>query len=85
VNHAALMRRFHGVVFRAHNPRWAFAPTSGEGAARHGGRFNPPGTLALYTALSPKTAWTEAQQGFPFLPYRLPTVSHPPVLFTSQA
>lgn len=66
MSHAALMRRFHGVVFRAHNPRWAFAPTSGEGAARHGGRFNPPGTLALYTALSPKTAWTEAQQGFPF-------------------
>lgn len=63
---AALMRRFTGIVFRAHNPRWAFAPTSGEGAARHGGRFNPPGTPALYTALSPKTAWTEAQQGFPF-------------------
>ena len=63
---AALMRRFKGIVFRAHNPRWAFAPTSGEGAARHGGRFNPPGVSALYTGLSPKTAWTEAQQGFPF-------------------
>lgn len=63
---AALARRFTGVVFRAHNPRWAFAPTSGEGAARQGGRFNPPGAPALYTALTPKTAWTEAQQGFPF-------------------
>jgi RES domain-containing protein len=59
-------RRFAGLAYRAHNPRWAYAPTSGEGAARHGGRFNPRGTPALYVALDPKTAWMEAQQGMPF-------------------
>ena len=63
---AAPARPFAGLVYRAHNPRWAYAPTSGEGAARHGGRFNPRGTPALYTALDPKTAWMEAQQGMPF-------------------
>ncbi|MGH7080457.1 MAG: RES family NAD+ phosphorylase [Acetobacteraceae bacterium] len=58
--------RLRGVVYRAHNPRWAFTPTSGEGAARHGGRFNPPAMPALYTSLRMETAWLEAQQGFPF-------------------
>lgn len=57
---------FKGTVYRAHHPRWAYAPESGEGASRHGGRFNRPGTLALYTALRPETAWLEAQQGFAF-------------------
>jgi RES domain-containing protein len=59
-------RPFDGIVYRAHNPRWSYAPTSGEGAARHGGRFNPRGLPALYTSLDPKTAWMEAQQGMPF-------------------
>lgn len=59
-------RPFVGLVYRAHNPRWAFAPASGAGAARHGGRFNPRGTPALYTSLDPRTAWMEAQQGLPF-------------------
>jgi RES domain-containing protein len=58
--------RLIGLVFRAHNPRWSFAPLSGEGAARYGGRFNPPGTQALYTARSPEGAWREGQQGFAF-------------------
>ena len=58
--------RFEGLVYRAHNPRWAFEPTSGEGAARFGGRFNPTGTPALYTSLRIETAWLEAQQGFVF-------------------
>jgi RES domain-containing protein len=35
--------RLTGLVYRAHNPRWSFAPYSGEGAARYGGRFNPVG------------------------------------------
>ncbi len=54
------------IVYRAHNPRWAFAPDSGVGAALSGGRFNPVGMAALYTSLRVETAWLEAQQGFPF-------------------
>ena len=57
---------FDELVYRAHNPRWAYLPTSGEGAARHGGHFNRQGLPALYTALDITTAWLEAQQGFPF-------------------
>ena len=38
-------------VVRAAKPEWAYAPSSGEGAARHGGRFNPKGVEALYTSL----------------------------------
>lgn len=59
-------RPLAGSADRAHNPRWACAATSGERAALHGGRFKPLGTTALYTALDPKTAWMEAQQGIPF-------------------
>lgn len=43
---------------------WAFSPLSGEGAAIHGGRFNPKGMPALYMSLSIDTAVTEAAQGF---------------------
>jgi RES domain-containing protein len=63
--------RFVGTVFRAHNPRWSFAPLSGAGAARYGGRFNRPGAPALYTSLRQETAWAEAQQAFPFKPQPL--------------
>jgi len=58
--------KFTGLVYRAHNPRWAFAPDSGAGAASAGGRFNPVGVPALYTSLRFETAWLEAQQAFPF-------------------
>ncbi len=58
--------RLQGLVYRAHNPRWAFAAASGEGAARYGGRFNAVGAPALYTSLRMETAWLEAQQGFAF-------------------
>ena len=36
---------------------------SGDGAAIHGGRFNPKGTPALYLGLAPMTAIKEACQG----------------------
>ena len=58
--------RLTGLVYRAHNPRWSFAPMSGRGAALYGGRFNPVGMEALYTSLQVETAWREAQQGFAF-------------------
>ena len=58
--------RLTGLVYRAHNPRWAFAPASGAGAALSGGRFNPVGVPALYTSRRMETAWFEAQQGFAF-------------------
>ncbi|SDA98724.1 RES family NAD+ phosphorylase [Mesorhizobium qingshengii] len=56
--------RFVGTCYRAHDPRWAFKPTSGEGAAIRGARFNPKGVPALYLALSVMTAVKEANQGF---------------------
>lgn len=49
-------------LFRAHNPRWAFQPLSGTGAARAGGRFNRPGTDALYVSLEVETSAAEYQQ-----------------------
>jgi len=58
--------RFEQTVYRAHHPRWAQSPLSSAGAERFGGRFNHPGIPALYTSLDVKTAWLEAQQGFPF-------------------
>lgn len=58
--------RLTGLVYRAHNPRWAFKPSSGAGAALHGGRFNRVGVETLYTSLRVETAWLEAQQAFPF-------------------
>jgi RES domain-containing protein len=56
--------RFQGVCYRAHDPKWAFTPTSGAGAAIHGGRFNPKGVEALYVALTLEGAFLEISQGF---------------------
>jgi RES domain-containing protein len=58
--------RFQGTCYRAHDPKWSFKPLSGEGAATHGGRFNPKGKPALYLSLSIETAIKEANQGFAF-------------------
>lgn len=64
--------RFRGVVYRAHNPQWSWMPLSGEGARRHGGRFNRRGVQALYTSLTPLTAIREAQPlGRPMQPLTL--------------
>lgn len=54
--------RFSGHLYRALNPVHAREPLSGEGARRHGGRFNPKGMPALYTSQSVMTAIREANQ-----------------------
>ena len=64
--------RFRGLVYRAHNPHWSWTPLSGDGARRHGGRFNRRGIPALYTSLDPLTAIREAQPlGRPMQPLTL--------------
>ena len=64
--------RFRGLVYRAHNPQWSWKPLSGEGARRHGGRFNRRGLPALYTSLTPLAAIREAQPlGRPMQPLTL--------------
>lgn len=54
--------RYRGLLYRALNPIHARSPLSGEGARRYGGRFNPKGMPALYTAQSVMTAIREANQ-----------------------
>ena len=54
--------RYRGLLYRALNPIRAREPMSGDGARLHGGRFNPKGIPALYTALSVMTAIREANQ-----------------------
>jgi RES domain-containing protein len=58
--------RLQATCYRAHHPKWSFKPLSGEGAAIHGGRFNPKGTPALYLGLSLETAIREATREYPF-------------------
>ena len=56
--------RWQGTAYRAHDPRWAWAPLSGEGAAAKGGRFNPVGVKALYLALTIEGMFLEMGHGF---------------------
>lgn len=51
-------------LWRAYVPRWSYAPLSGDGAARFGGRWNPVGAPTIYAALEMSTAWAEYNQGF---------------------
>ena len=48
--------------WRMLSPRWAHRPLSGEGAARHGGRYNEPGVPALYMSEVFATAVAEYEQ-----------------------
>lgn len=56
-------------VVRASRPSWSSAPTSGAGAARHGGRFNPKGTPALYTSFDFATCANEVRFSLNTDPY----------------
>ena len=60
--------RWQGVCYRGHDPRWAWKPLSGAGAALKGGRFNPTGTPALYLALTIDGLYVEMGHG---LAYRI--------------
>ena len=62
--HRRLCLRFTGTCYRAHDPRWAYAPLSGAGAALRGARFNAKGIPALYLGVTLETAILEANQGF---------------------
>jgi RES domain-containing protein len=57
---------YSGFAYRAHDPKWAFSPLSGKGAAIHGGRFNPKGKSALYLATTLEGAVLEASHGFAY-------------------
>ena len=56
--------RYQGPLYRALNPVYARQPLSGRGARLYGGRFNPKGVPALYTAFDPATALREAKLRF---------------------
>lgn len=56
--------RFQGTCYRAHDPKWAFSPLSGDGARTHGGRFNCKGVPALYLALTIDGMIAEMTHGF---------------------
>ncbi|ACB95081.1 RES family NAD+ phosphorylase [Beijerinckia indica] len=56
--------RWRGTGYRAHDPKWAWAPISGDGAALKGGRFNPVGVPALYLALTIEGMFLEMGHGF---------------------
>ena len=51
---------YQGLLYRALNPIRAREPLSGEGVRLHGGRFNPRGIPAFYSAMSVMTALREA-------------------------
>ncbi|MBM3555671.1 MAG: RES domain-containing protein [Alphaproteobacteria bacterium] len=61
-------RRVNGVFWRMLSPRWHDQPLSGEGAARHGGRFNRPDVGALYFSARVETALAEYGQDLPNRP-----------------
>jgi RES domain-containing protein len=63
-----ILTPLNAVVYRVHQPKWSFAPTSGAGAGTYGGRANRPGVNALYLSLELETALAEYQQLDALLP-----------------
>jgi len=59
---------YHGLLYRAVDPRHWGEPLSGQGAAETGQRFNRKGEAALYTALRPETVLREKMQEGPLQP-----------------
>lgn len=57
-----ILSRLDCVAYRVHDPKWSYAPTSGAGAGKHGGRANRPGVNALYLSLELDTALAEHRQ-----------------------
>jgi RES domain-containing protein len=56
--------RLQGTFYRGHDPKWAWSPLSGEGAAIHGGRFNRKGQPALYLGSDIIGTINEINHGF---------------------
>lgn len=54
-----MKNRIAGTAYRAHDPKWAFEPTSVAGAILNAGRFNRIGVAALYLSMRPETALNE--------------------------
>lgn len=63
-----IITALNAVAYRVHDPKWSFAPTSGAGAGKHGGRANRPGVNALYLSLELETALAEYKQLDALLP-----------------
>lgn len=63
-----ILTRVDVIAYRVHAPKWSFAPTSGAGAGKHGGRANRPGIDALYLSLDLETALSEYKGLGPLLP-----------------
>jgi RES domain-containing protein len=57
-----ILTALDAVAYRVHDPKWAFAPLSGAGAGKFGGRANRPGINALYLSLDLETAILEFKQ-----------------------
>lgn len=58
----ATRRRGPAALLRVLTPRWTAEPLSGAGAAERGGRWNEPGTPALYLSEDHVTAFAEYMQ-----------------------
>jgi RES domain-containing protein len=74
---------WEGVIYRSVSPRYSShaAIISGEGAARTGGRWNPPATKAVYGSLTPETAMAEALRHHRY--YGIPITDVMPRLFVA--